>query len=622
MDARLAKDELVPKTDASNDMGNTANSSEDFYSWSPGIFNRLPVAAVLALLISLFCTAAAVAILAESNGQEVSTWSVQPSVYLSLISTVANFLIAFALAEGVTINFWKTALGGSTVGQLHRIWGYGNDIIASVFAGRHLNLVAVACIWATVVGIDGPLLQRASVITSITVTEPTSVIAQIAPIWPPTFLTGFISGRTGNVSIMSPAFSKIMQDFTNRAPITTTIDGCQGVCRLNVNATGLRPECSITQTKFDYYDAVRLLPNGSFNPDEYDLHTAFATNFIINWIYHIPGPYTDLSYSSINMTVLTSAAKYVPGDYAKNISQACPGTLNIRKCVLQPANMSFPITVSNNTVTLDPLPPDSLAYPSTPFFFSDSDLWDTKLPGIAAALSNAYTSAAQFGWGGSVDWILNTQGTLPDNYIEMTEDSWTSFTEYCNVSFRDPTPDLLSSVNEIMFRTAIAAANVPGANETERLLNTQILQATQTSTRTVFHTQWTYVGFTVAIMLIAIAVVTATLYGWWLLGRDMTLGPIDIARSFDAPILTASMNRRHGAADPNADMDLVLKNIGDLRVKYGEVGEANSTEADKLLGPSNPETQLSPGQQSEFRRRGRVLGFGLAEVVKDPSARH
>ncbi len=208
----------------------------------------------------------------------------------------------------------------------------------------------------------------------------------------------------------------------------------------------------------------------------------------------------------------------------------------LRKCSLLPANMTFHGIINNNTATLAPYPPRALSYPATPFNLTDQITSLTALGGAAYSFSNAFTSNGLVSYQGAVGWELDTQGSLADNYIVVHNDSWTSFISACNVTFRDPTADLMSQINEIMFRIAIAAGNDPGLNATEQLANRQIVQAIQTRTTTVYESHYAYLAATLAVMALSIAVVGATLHGWWHLGRDMTLRPIDIARCFDAPV--------------------------------------------------------------------------------------
>lgn len=65
-------------------------------------------------------TGAATALLIVSRGSPISRWHVrgmriQPQVWLSILSTIMDALIIFALAEGATIAFWKHATRGTTV---------------------------------------------------------------------------------------------------------------------------------------------------------------------------------------------------------------------------------------------------------------------------------------------------------------------------------------------------------------------------------------------------------------------------------------------------------------------------------------------------------------------------
>ena len=102
--------------------------------WQPGLWPRFPVLAILSLLGVLACTqtytghcqsitnpcagtVAAIVILDMSDGQPVDNWgkSLGPSVYLAVIAIIANTLLAVALAEGLVISFWRTALNGCTV---------------------------------------------------------------------------------------------------------------------------------------------------------------------------------------------------------------------------------------------------------------------------------------------------------------------------------------------------------------------------------------------------------------------------------------------------------------------------------------------------------------------------
>lgn len=65
-------------------------------------------------------TGASAGILLASNGMSVEDWkfgrdNAQPYVYISIFEMVMNFLILFALADGMVVRFWRQLLHGTTV---------------------------------------------------------------------------------------------------------------------------------------------------------------------------------------------------------------------------------------------------------------------------------------------------------------------------------------------------------------------------------------------------------------------------------------------------------------------------------------------------------------------------
>lgn len=125
-------------------------------AWSPGL-QRSPWMALLAIFLTVAAIATCIGILVGSDGKPVNRWTFQPTVYLAIATTVANICLHFAFAEGVTIVWWRKALGATTVGELHRAYDHGRDFWAALSAYRHVNFVAIACLMVTVSPINGPL---------------------------------------------------------------------------------------------------------------------------------------------------------------------------------------------------------------------------------------------------------------------------------------------------------------------------------------------------------------------------------------------------------------------------------------------------------------------------------
>lgn len=102
-------------------------------SWQPGFWERAPGWGLSALLGSFVCergasskkridtdgsgTIAAVIVLLASDGKATAHWAsgLQPTVFLSIATALANLLLTFALSQGLVIAFWTRALAGSNV---------------------------------------------------------------------------------------------------------------------------------------------------------------------------------------------------------------------------------------------------------------------------------------------------------------------------------------------------------------------------------------------------------------------------------------------------------------------------------------------------------------------------
>jgi hypothetical protein len=74
------------------------------------------------MIHQLICTVtgASAGILLASHGMSMDDWRIrndnaQPHVYISVFEMMMNFLILFALAEGVVVRFWRQLLHGTTV---------------------------------------------------------------------------------------------------------------------------------------------------------------------------------------------------------------------------------------------------------------------------------------------------------------------------------------------------------------------------------------------------------------------------------------------------------------------------------------------------------------------------
>lgn len=145
------------------------------------------------------------------------------------------------MVQGIVITFWSRLLGGTTLAQLHRDWAFGLHVWKALAAGRHFNVLAIACIRATLVVTDGPLLQRASSMHSEIPKE--SVVLSVAFTHEiPSYWIGFTTydlGRKVGAFDAEMEFFPVLKGFLSQEPMKNSIVGCRGKCSATVRAPAL-----------------------------------------------------------------------------------------------------------------------------------------------------------------------------------------------------------------------------------------------------------------------------------------------------------------------------------------------------------------------------------------------
>lgn len=146
-----------------------------------------------------------------------------------------------------------------------------------------------------------------------------------------------------------------------------------------------------------------------------------------------------------------------------------------------------------------------------------------------------------------------------------------------NLTFDDPMSDMILMANELAFRTAYtfstsqATVDSLGLNMTQKQYyivspnltdihrsTTQEATVRDSSLQTVYatHRGWLAGGFVV--MVLACLAILPTYWGWWNLGREVSMSPLEIARAFGAPVMPD--------ADPNATGGDIKRSMGDEKV--------------------------------------------------------
>ena len=495
--------------------------------------SRLPWRGLCALILSVAGAVVAFAILAVSNGDEVKHWRFQPTVYISIASTVTNITLTYALFEGVSVSWWSKALkDGTTAADLHRVWEFGTSFISALLCGRHFNLIAVASLLVALSPINGPLLQRATTQgpTSIDTTQDLQV--DVAKLIPEGF-TGIVSGRSNSVNLLTTNFSDITKEFYSTTPIPFK-SGCIDTCRASIHGAGFHVNCSSYRAPYNASDSATPVSDAPF-----------------------PFPYANV-FGTYFTYATREAATSASLDVQYKPEIGCTGELIVGNCSLAAGTVAYDVVIDGPSSTISLAPgttiwndtiigrPDYLQPENEPNSFS-------TYGGMFLALSNRLTTTFWLRYSGAIGWEYDgAQGESAIGYARNIGSGIAT----CNITFSDPTADYLQDIRSLMFRTAVLSAN-----ETNR----QTITAIATGSHTIYKTNYTFTALATLASLLPIAVVLLTFHGAQRFGRQVSLSPIEVARAFGAPILRNS--------NSNASARALLKQVGSRPVKYGVISD-------------------------------------------------
>lgn len=88
-----------------------------------------------------------------------------------------------------------------------------------------------------------------------------------------------------------------------------------------------------------------------------------------------------------------------------------------------------------------------------------------------------------------------------------------------------------------------------------------------------YRAHYGFLAGAVALTVITVLVVLATLNGFWRLGRAVSLSPVEIAKAFGAPLLVSEHS--------NAKADELVKSAGTMPVQYVLTARGEQMAADK-----------------------------------------
>ena len=151
-------------------------------------------------------------------------------------------------------------------------------------------------------------------------------------------------------------------------------------------------------------------------------------------------------------------------------------------------------------------------------------------------------------------------------------------------------------MNEILFRMAYN----PGIASIEYAKERQNFTAHQVTPTLVFHSNYIYLYCAVGVLVLALIALFVQLWGWWELGRSVSLSPIEIAKAFGARLLRTTSN--------GVNADRVLDELGNMRVQYGGV-------TFKDVNPGIVRSSLEIWHEGLVRKPAKGDVFGIRSVA-------
>lgn len=349
-------------------------------------------------------------------------------------------------------------------------------------------------------------------------------------------------------ALLTSALAQTLNAFNLQNAINISSTGCAGECATRVKGAGFSVSCSTSTTPYSLTESTDQIGNG-----------VLAFNSVISWDTEEPG--------TIEL-----------GAQVKD-TKACIGDALIHNCTLQASVVGYPGLINGNQSTIE-LAPGSTIFIDTVYNATDISVYDvegpTTLGGLAKALMDTYNSQAYISFGGFEGYEIDTFGATCNRYVVLSSSA--SFSD-CSTSFTDPMNDMLKAVRDLMFRTAIAAANSS---------DTQQVMATETSTILVYESQYLFLGLAVLCSAAGCLATFLIVFRWWSVGRTVSMSPIETAKAFGPPQLRNS--------DSNAQINVLLKEVGDRPIRYGAIASG----ADYHLEMKKPEVVRVPLSEKRF----------------------
>ena len=516
-----------------------------------------------------------------------------------------------------------------TMRDLHNIWELSSDSWSLLKFSKPYLLVRSAAIFVILLGINGPLLQRALTVEmgSKISSQQQTVPIRAEPVWNLTTVNvNNGNGWSWSTPVYQPEFLEVAMELSQRRPMQLNHDVCKksATCLGDVVIAAFSRNCNTSTTSVHRLqsigpakDAIKLAGHVGATatlrqcpvtsladmPDEddpdFDEETFycrfFDTYFQMSVDQMADKPWgedddwaeTDYPLLGINYTT------YIREDGASK-------DISIRSCIFAPAFVRVPIVITNGTIVnisrvdtrerniIETIPPPGRISSAIGIYF---------VGGFLQTMRDLYEG---FVFWDSQETSLVMEGQGPRQYVNRnTIANWST-----SLSFLDPLEDFSDTLTELSLRYALrdipprpdefdvwdVPAQVDLREEGLRRLQTkpsktQVVTLHETEFLAFYKAHFVYAAVAMSVTVVTTLLIGMLLGGWRKLGREVSMSPLEIAKAFDAPLLnghhrgintSARADHDEGSdavalVSSNMTGEQISKVIGSERVRYGEV---------------------------------------------------
>jgi hypothetical protein len=307
----------------------------------------------------------------------------------------------------------------------------------------------------------------------------------------------------------------------------------------------------------------------------------------------LKSPFFSLGYQTSTASSINAQEQALTVTTAFKNDTSCKGNIQVRTCSLTQVSTDYTVVIANGTINRlfdeanstiynDAMPLNKLLMEKYwPLAFA------ALFPPISVSVNPVndysrleYTKCVnQTDQNGATDAICSNGTTLSSNlltkdpsivYATASEAS-PNDDPLCSLTWRDPLQDVLDKMQSLAFRITVDMASSDGsvfapsytgaALENLRKSWSQPVLISSSRTQTVYRTNRLFVVLGVLISLAAVAAIFPLYMGFWELGRNVSLNPLEIAKAFGAPLLEGM--------DGNATPEVITIERGGMAVRYG-----------------------------------------------------